>query len=311
MTTIDQTHDVLELQRQLARITQSVDRLAGTKPVVTFGAFAREYLDAKLADPTLRKNTKASFQNQVRKHLIPAFYELSLGSVTNAEWRAWVALQREKKPSVRFFNARKALIEVLLAAKEAGHIEKLPKFDNPDEARNVGRAMEEHEILRIIWAANRPFRFIFYTFWKMGCRPREILQWEWSMIQWNGREKTWLSVPARISKTDRSRSIALNPGVVRILAIRARKKPTSKFVFPARGDDSRYQHSYQSAWLTACRHARVDATAYDLRRTFITRRAAKGQPLLYIAKHLDTSTGLIEKVYAKAQADVMESIAGD
>jgi integrase len=89
---------------------------------------------------------------------------------------------------------------------------------------------------------------------------------------------------------------------------RRRTRSESKFVFPARGDNGRPQLTYQSAWTTACDHAKVKAVPYDLRRTFITRCMAENKSPFYVAKCLDTSTKMIESVYAKAQADVMEDI---
>lgn len=295
------------IKRLVDQLSGSMRRASDERPL-TFGEFASEYLETKLANPTLRSSTKASFENQVRMHLIPAFGLLPLERIKNGEWLQWVTNMRAQKRLSRFFNARKCLVEILSAARNEGHIQKLPKVDNPDAPKDVGRVLEQKEILSILWHARRPFRFIFYVFWRMGCRPREILSWEWSMIRWGEPGKTWIDVPARISKTDRSRSIPLNPGVSRRLAIRHRRGNGSDFVFPARGDLRRAQATYQSAWTTACRRARVKAVPYDLRRTFITRCAADGKPLIYVAKTLDTSSKMIEATYAKSQAEVMEGI---
>lgn len=299
--------ELQNLRRLVEQLSGSIKRASNEQPLL-FGDFAKGYLEAKLLNPTLRTSTKASFENQVRMHLLPAFGTIPIERIKNGEWLGFVTDMRAKKRIGRFFNARKVLIEILSAARNEGHVQKTPKLDNPDAPKDVGRALDEKEILSILWHARRPFRFIFYVFWRMGCRPREILSWEWSMFRWNEPGKTWIDVPARISKTDRSRSIPLNPGVSRRLYSRFRRSRGSPFVFPARGNSSRAQKTYQSAWLTACRRARVKAVPYDLRRTFITRCAAEGKPLIYVAKALDTSTKMIESVYAKAQVDVMEGI---
>lgn len=297
---------IKDLQRQIAKLSGSIAHLAGDQPTLLFREFASEYLRAKLRNPTLRAATKASFENQVRKHLIPRFGLLPLDKLTNAEWLYWVT---EEKEITRFFNARKALIEIMTAARNDGHIEKLPKFENPDEPRNVGRALSEKEILSIIWHSARPFRFIFYTFYKLGCRPREILKWEFSMLRWNG-SSAWIDIPARISKTGRARSIPINTGVARILYKRHLRGNGSDFVFPAGRDTRRPRLTYQSAFTRSCSRAGVtNAMVYDFRRSFVSRAAAEGKPLVYIAKYLDTSVAMLEKVYAKSQAAVMEDIA--
>lgn len=302
--------ELKDLRRKISDLSAHIDRLSGDQVTLLFKDFAEEYLKTKLASPVLRQSTKDSFENQVRNHLIPRFGALPLERVTNAEFVYWVNETRQKPDGItRFFNSRKVLIEILTAARNDGHIEKLPKLDNPDAPKNVGRVLEDSEVLAILWHSRRPFRFIFYTLWKMGCRPREVLNWQWSMIRWNEPGKTWIDIPAIISKTDRFRSIPLNPGVSRRLYTRYQRRNDSKFVFPSRKRLDRPQITYQSAWDTACARAKVkDAVVYDFRRTAITRWAADGKPTLYISKLLDTSVAMVEKVYAKSQAAVLEEI---
>ncbi len=305
-------HDELRLlQRQAEQILAHVSKMSGSRKAPTFGEFAKGCLETKLANPTLRPATKRSFKHQTTMHLIPAFGAMEMGKITNKEFMRWVVETREKKVEGtrrlnKFFNARKYLAEILIAAREEGHIERTPRLDNPDSPSKVGRVLADQEILKLLWRCRRPFRLVFYAFWKTGCRPREILQWEWSMFRWNEPAKTWIDIPARISKTDRARSIPLNPELSRTLA---RVKRVSPFVFPHHEDMSRPRTSYHASWTTARRRAGVAASMpYDFRRTFITTRVAKGQPPLYVAKSLDTSVHQIEKVYAKAQAEVMEEI---
>lgn len=304
--------EIRALKRQLEAMNKVVANAIGDRQTILFEHFAAEYLKNKLLNPSLRAATKNSFRNQVLNHLIPAFGRFPLDKLSNAEWLKWVTELRadETRPRkvTRFFNARKNLAEILLAAKEQGHIDKAPKLDNPDEPKDAGRLLTDKEIVTILWYSNRPFRFIFYTLWKMGCRPREILKWEWSMIRWGEPGKAWIDIPARISKCNRSRSIPINPRVSMRLAIRKRVGNHSEFVFPSR-DPRKSQVSYMAAWTRACREGNISKTVpYDFRRTFITRCAIEGLPLIYVAKALDTSTTMIESTYAKANADVMESV---
>lgn len=302
--------DLKNLQRQAAALTESLKKLSGDQPVETFGKFAAHYLASKMDRPNIRASTKNAFAIQVTNHLIPAFGALPLDQVNNIEWLKFVAAKKnaEYPTMMRFFNPRKALAEILIAAKEAGHLQKTPKLDNPDETLSVGRCLENEEIFKIIWHSRRPFRIIFYVLFKMGIRPREMLQWKWEMIRFNEPGHTWIDVPARISKTDRQRSIPINPEVSRILYRRFMRGNGSAFVFPSTVSKDKPQLSYNSSWKRACREAKVKAVPYDLRRTFITRCAAEGKPLIYVAKALDTSTKMIENIYAKSQVEVMENI---
>ena len=302
--------ELKDVQRQLAALTESLRKISGDTPQITFGVWADQYLSSKMDRPTLRQSTKNAFALQVKNHLIPAFGALPLDHITNAIWlRHVMKIKNSDKPQItRFFNMRKALAEILIAAKEEGHIQKTPKLDNPDEVKSVGRCLEDEEIFQIIWRSKRPFRLIFYVLWKMGVRPREMLRWEWGFIKFNEPEHTWIDIPARISKTDRARQIPINPEVSRLLHRRYLRGNGSEFVFPHTQNRNKPQLSYNSAWKRACREAKINAVPYDLRRTFITRCAAEGKPLIYVAKALDTSTKMIENIYAKSQVEVMEEI---
>lgn len=296
------------LQRQMAKLTADLNRVAGDTPVILFKDFAETYTARKLLRPNLRKSTKTSFLNQITKHLVPRFGQLPLNKINNTPWLQWVT---EDKSLTKFFNARKALIELLTAAVEEGILEKVPHLDNPDEYEPVGRVLLLEEIYGILRKAARPFRLIFYAFWKMGCRPREILQWQWSMIEWArpGREFSYIKIPKEISKTGRAREIPLDPDLTAYLKDRFNRGNGSVFVFPKRQDPSKPQMSYQSAWTTACRKAKVTNTmVYDLRRTFITRCAAAGKSLAFIARQIDTSEPMIRRFYLKDDADAMEGL---
>ena len=110
------------LQNQMATIAATLAKLTGERKMPTFAETATPYLANKLANPTLRAATKRSFDNQVRLHLTPAFGSLALDKITNAEWLKWVEAERAKEGRhvTRFFNARKALIEILRFAKDEG-----------------------------------------------------------------------------------------------------------------------------------------------------------------------------------------------
>ena len=64
------------------------------------------------------------------------------------------------------------------------------------------------------------------------------LQWRWDMIKWNEPGHTWLEVPARITKTDRTRSIPLDETVSKLLHKRFLHDNKSRFCFPNRMKDA-------------------------------------------------------------------------
>jgi integrase len=309
-------NDLRSLQRQIEKLSASVNKAAGDSQALTFGEVASRFLTFKMNKASLRDSTKRATEYQHRRNLID-FAHIPIDKFGAPDWDHWVALQQqaEEKKLTRFFNARKAVSEVLNYAHNEGMIDRKPKLDNPDEHRNVGRVVTEAEFELI--QANvtyEIFRLFFFTLRRMGCRPREILRWEWDMIEWPTEEggKAWITIPARISKTVRSRKIPINAEVwVKLLAWRAQGPMNSKYVFPNRRHPGQPQLSYHGAWKTACTKAGVaKCVPHDYRRTFITVKMENNEPGVFVAKFLDTSMQQIERTYAKAQAATMEGIAG-
>lgn len=300
--------DFRSLQKQIAQLSNAIAKEAGDSHSPLFGEVASRFLAEKMNKSSLRDSTKRATDYQHRRNL-KDFANIPIDKFGAADWNAWVSEQQkvEEKKLTRFFNARKATSEVLNYAHSEGLIDRVPKLDNPDEPKNVGRVLTSWEVFRILKNTKKDlFRLFFYTMGKMGCRPREILRWEWDMIEWRADGKAWITIPARITKTGRSRRIPLNSTVAKRLK---KLERVNKYVFPNRIHLDEPQLSYHGAWKTACQKAGVkNAVPYDLRRTFITNNVAKGKPILYVAKLLDTSPKMIDATYAKEQVEVMEDI---
>lgn len=302
--------DSRELQRQLAQITETIAKLTGEAKSQTFAEFATEYFLVKSARPSIRASTKAGFEHQLRRNLIPHFGQVAIDKIGNAEWLGYVAATRADVRGIRrFFNAHKVLNEILRAALDCGLISRKPRLDNVDERRDVGRALTEREILKILKGTHYDFyRLYFYTLWKTACRPREILKWEWSMINWGEPGHTWIKVPGRITKCDTDREIPLNPGVSRRLYKIFKQGNGSKYVWPDWNHPDRPQLQYHHQFRMSCTRAGVKCMPYDFRRTFLTKAAAEGKALVYVAKLLQTSVKMIEMTYAKKHVGVMEEL---
>lgn len=281
------------LKKQLDALNDSIMNLYpdGSK-TIAFGAYARIWLSTKRANPTLRDSTKRILTNQVVRHLIPAFHPHTIDEITNAVFLQWVTEYRKIKPNFKFFNSLKYLKAILLDAKNTGIIDHVPKFDNPDQKQDIGRILSDSEVIQILWKSHKPFRFMFYCFWKTGCRPHEICQWQFEMIKGE-----WIDIPARISKTNRKRRIPMHKGILRIIS---HKKTDTSFVFPT--------HSYSNEWNRAVKKAGIKAVPYDLRRSFITRCVSEGKSPIFIAKLLDTSAKLIEEKYCKNDEQTLRDL---
>jgi hypothetical protein len=288
------------------------------KKVPTFGEFTQGWLKEQMDSHAHRESTKKAKEYQVRRNLIPAFGQIPLDRFGNADWNAWVKLTKENPKDwriTRYFNARKTVNEILNAAKERGILERKPKLDNPDAHKKVGRVLTDLEVWWILRNTTyRIFRLFFYTMYKQGFRPREILRWERSMLKTADNGSLWIDVPARITKTKRARLAPINATVAKHILRTLKENPNARFVFENRIHPDRPQLSYHGAWKTACakvgaKHPEFKkAVPYDFRRTFITRAMVRGAQPVFVAKHLDTSVPMLQNVYTKDDAPTMEAL---
>jgi integrase len=312
MKTESQIRDASKL---IGMLSASLAELTERK-APTFGEFAKTVHEQKMASSELRDSTKRAWDYQYRTSL-PAFSDIPLDKFGNADWIKWVREMQgaERKRITRFFNARKAIVEVLNAALEQGVIERKPRLDNPDEKRNVGRVITDQETWWILrHTTYRIFRVFFYGLYKQGVRPREMLKWERSMIKTGPDGRMWVEVPARITKTARSRLMPVNQTLAKHICRIMKENPDSRFVFQNRIHPDSPQLSFHGAFKTACGKVRAKhpefkkCVPYDWRRSFITRAMVKGKPPVYIAQLLDTSVGMLERVYTKEDKATLEAL---
>lgn len=302
-----------EMQRQVAKLTESIAAMAGEKIVPTVGEFAQEFITEQLASSELRDSTKAAKEYQIRRNIIPAWGPMPMDKLGNVDWNKWIKLTKENPQDwriTRYFNVRKVLTELFHRAKRFGIIENVPKLDNPDERRSVGRVLTDKEVWLILRNTTyRVFRVFFYTLYKQGCRPREILKWERSMIRVADNGKMWIDVPARITKTARSRMMPVNQTVAKHICRLMKENPNSRFVFQNRIHQDAPQLSYHGAWRTAVMKAGIKpCVPYDMRRTKITDAMKRGEPPVFLGMLLDTSVGQIQNTYTKADAATLEAL---
>lgn len=326
-----------------------IGKVSDESGVIYFERFAKRYLAMKLANPSISKTTKQAFQNQLiasprssgrmsdesRPRLLDGFGHLPLDRITNDNWIEWTQKVRSEIGALQFFNARKALIEILNAAKRAGYIEKVPELDLHDADAAPPRELTRDEIRKLFKAAhyvevagNRwtreavpilrenglPRRFknwiklLMFIGWKQGARPGEILQYEWSMLKLHEGASGRIYIPGRITKTRRARTIVLNPSVARVLRFLA-PRARSPFLFPSPVNPGKPIGDYQKAWSGVCARSGFDAQMYWLRDTFITRKLKEGVSSVFIAKYVDTSVQMIERKYAVLSDETQTMVA--
>lgn len=324
-----------------------IGNLAEEDGTILFRKFATSYLDRKLTDPKIADATKIRFRGeleaslapsgrkeQTRPRLLDLLGHLPLNRVNSDAWERVVAQIGREFPDFKFFNMRKALMEILRDAYAKRLIDRVPELELRDAEAAPPRELTREEIRRLFTATHfvplvrgrgktlvprkdaqgRPVRrkqwikLLMLIIWKQGARPGEILQYEWSMVHFDAAKGGKLTIPGRITKTRRSRQIVMNPQVARVLRFLRDKNPEGAFLFPS-GQPGKPRKAYQKRWEDVCRRAGLDAQIYWFRDTFVTRKLKQGAATIFIAKYLDTSAEMLERKYAVTGEDAQRIVA--
>jgi integrase len=273
-----------------------------------------------------REKTYTTTKNQIENHILPAFGHLKPEQITPLKWNQYDAEERRKGKRTKLFNTRKALNEILNRAKDEGLIQQVPKLKNHDGESRHGKYLDDALVKRLIQCAQPDTQLLIEIVYRMGARPGEVIQWEFDMIRWDEDNHGRIYIPGRITKTGRSRDIPLNSRISSLLKTR-QFETGSRFVFPSPLSTNQPIKEYKTGWNSTCRRAAcpqvcgkeckrkcfdqpIDAQLYDLRHTWITNQAKRGISVVFTAKYADTSIAMIQKIYAKAEPEAMQEVAG-
>lgn len=298
---------------------------------------ARVVLVAKESKKNGKKGrTYNDAKDQITKNILPRFGHLKPNQITSMLWDEYDAEERAPRidestgkeiPGRQALqNTRKFMIEILLKAKEAGLIKRMPELKKNDPPPEPPKYLKKQEVMKIIRAMSAPIqkrrkqvysskrsfsqmKYFFFLMWKQGARPEEILQYEWSMFHWDEGKYGTLHIPSHASKTNRARAIPINSRVSRVFKA-LQKNAVSKWVFPSPYLKGERQRNYAKIWESARNRTGIVATPYNLRDTCITEMLMKKLSVTFIAKYVDSSVYMIEKRYAVSISAVMAEIAG-
>ena len=165
------TQNMRKLRKQLAAIEKSIGKENEERNHFQKNSRWRTCMK-RIIDQHFEVSTKQKVLRTKLENTLCQFLEAYC--LNNLHLIIGLSGSRRSKESQDSLTLARRYRKFLLRQREAGHIDKLPKLDNPDVKRNVGRAMTREEIIKVLWKLNRPFRFIFYCMYKMGIRPREM-----------------------------------------------------------------------------------------------------------------------------------------
>lgn len=268
--------------------------------------FARALLVEK---ENSRPNTYRNFRNQIENHVNPAFGHFRPDQITVQRWRQYDSEERRKGQRTKLFNTRKALVEILSRAKEGEFIHSVPKLPNLDGPAAPPRYIPHLDYLRIRRALSWNIKLLAFVMYHQGGRPSEVLQYRISMIDWTRGKHGVISIPEKMTKTGRARTIPLNSRVSRIFKWLKNNALSGDCLFPSRSDPDRPLGAYNAVWDRAMACLGFNYTIYNLRDTYITNQLKRGISSTFIGRYCDTSPTMIDRKYAVAEESIMIELA--
>ncbi len=147
------------------------------------------------------------------------------------------------------------------------------KLLNPNNVRD--RILSNEETARLFEAAGNMSDFVrplFHALFHTGMRLGEALALEWVDIEFEHDR-----IVIRQSKSGEGRRIPLRSVLANELILWKPSAHSSRWVFPARFDDTDAMQSVRKGWLRLCKAARItNLRPHDLRHNFTSQLQAAG-----------------------------------
>lgn len=275
-----------------------------------FDRYEREY--APKLRPSSWKRTQVVFK-QVRQWFVNgALRDPELGHVTAGDVQAFLEHKRSQGASARTVNLYRANLHRLFRLCVRPWL-LIPH--NPVAATEVLQEERREPLLptsaeyqALVGAAtSNPMLTLFFKLaWETGARSGELLQLEWSDVDFGRRLVTFANDPVRGRQTKgrRSRTVPLSDEAV--LAFREHAAtfrfatPQSPFVFKHVTPENdlpgkRLKQAYYSFKRAARKIGLPKLRPHDLRHAFVTRKLAEGIPAQLVMRyvgHADLATTL-------------------
>jgi integrase len=226
----------------------------------------------------LRPSTRREWVRLLRREVVKAWGDRAPRTLERGELQEWLDRIALRAPFIanRSFEVlrricRWAVAEDLLVRSPCDGLH-APHRERPRE-----RVLDLKEV-QAVWAAadaeprlGRAARLLLLT----AARLREVLGMRWADLQLAGDEPTW-TVAGDQRKGGEGLVLPLVPAAVELLkAIRARQRPPSEWVFPARGAEgpTRWGHALAARLRET---SGVKFRLHDLRRSVASHLAAHG-----------------------------------
>jgi len=265
-----------------------------------FRNFAKDWEEKHLV--RVRASTAIVYRRLLRYHLLPAFGERSLATLTAVDVQAYIARQVESGAlAPKTVNNALALLKQLLkAAVDWGYLTAVP-LTGVKKLRRHRRDLPlwtPAEIRKFLIEAPDEWRTVWLVAIFTGLRPGEIQAMTWEGQNWPDFAANRIHVTCAYeaeskvlgpTKTDRSlRLVEMVPSVRQaLLALKARTGNVNGIVFPGAQGGMFSRSVMKRAWRRTLRATGVrPIRPYDLRHTFASLLITAGKNPLHIARQM-------------------------
>lgn len=277
---------------------------------IAFSDYAGHYLAEKLS---IRPRTLDKYTSSLRNHLVPAFGQTPIGTITRADVQVWVADMDRRGLGPETVRGHYSLMAALMKrASEDGLIARSPcvSIELPRIVRDEQRYLTEQEVERLAQSLESRYQVLIYTACYLGCRWQEIAGLRRSSLDMRpGRLATMRIVSTverscgryrvvEYGKSESARRTLKMPGFLReALAWHLGAFPSDEWVFSSpEGGFLRYDNFRARAWLPAVEQAGLSPlTFHQLRHTAAAFMIDDGADPLQVKRrmgHEDVRTSL-------------------
>jgi integrase len=300
------------LQGLVAIGVDPAEERQGAKQAPTVADLARDYMERKACD----KRTCGEDQRKIDRDIIPLLGSRKVKDVTRRDIEDIRHAKRESPYAAnRVLSLLSRMFNVAVGwgwrpDNPVKGVERFPessseRFLSQAELARLSDALSAHPEQQSVNA----IRLLMLT----GARKSEVLTAKW--VHFDLSTGVWIK-PSAHTKTKREHRVPLNAPALKLLAdIMAKAEPTSPYVFPrkvaskgpkdteptpANAAEPKPQRDIKRTWANVCREAEVkDVRIHDLRHTYASILASRGQSLAIIGKLLGHTKLSTTMKYAK------------
>jgi integrase len=281
------------------RLTRGEDMPKTRTSAKKFADAADDFRDTK---GNWAKKTK-DVHNSSMKHLKPFFGEMLLKEISNVEIGKYQTMRRKQKGKNGLTTGRTINIEIGTIIKVLDHYDMWArikkKYKKLDENEDVGRALSESEVIKLLDAAKKSAsRSLFPALVvsiNTGLRNEELRLLRWKQVNFENRE---ITVGKSKTKKGRGRVVPLNDWALEVLREWHSEFPKAQldhYVFPSQryalvgrkglyggivklGEviPTRPVSTWKTAWTTIRKNTGIECRWHDLRHTFASALGAGG-----------------------------------